>query len=268
MMTNLKNGKHVELTTEEIKVKAKSVFATAPLSSLTDKYIFVPTSQLISDMKNLGWICIDATELRSKKRDGYQKHMLAFKNPDVVIKSEQDGDSFPLILMQNSHDGFSSFKLNVGIYRLVCSNGLVIAEKEFAKKTIRHKGYSFETLKKNVEETLKQIPDIVEYIQKLSTIKVDRQLQIELAKKAYSIRYDGTIPTEETLETLLEVNRKEDNSNDMWTVINRIQERLINGGFYFTTKKGKQRKSRAIKNFVNDIKVNQQLFEIANEFIS
>lgn len=268
MMTNLRNGKHVELTTEEIKSKAKSVFATEPLGSLTDKYIFVPTSKLIEDMKQLGWICIDATELRSKKRDGYQKHIIAFKNPNIVIKSEQDGDSFLMILMQNSHDGFSSFKLNVGIYRLVCSNGLVVADKEFAKKTIRHKGYSFETLKKNVEETVKQIPDIVEYIQKLSTIKVDRELQIQLAKKAYDIRYGGTVPTQETIDKLLEITRKEDSSDDMWTVLNRIQERLINGGFKFTTKKGKQRKSRAVKNFVNDIKINQQLFEIANEFIS
>jgi hypothetical protein len=54
-----------------------------------------------------------------------------FRNDDVVINGE-DGDTvFPQILLTNSHDGKNAFQFQAGLYRLVCSNGLVIADTQF-----------------------------------------------------------------------------------------------------------------------------------------
>jgi hypothetical protein len=51
------------------------------------------------------------------------------------------------LFLTNSHDGFNSFQFRVGIYRLVCSNGLVVADEEFSAFRIRHKGYTFAELR-------------------------------------------------------------------------------------------------------------------------
>jgi hypothetical protein len=66
--------------------------------------------------------------------------------------------------------------------------------------------------------------------------------------------------------SLIEPTRKEDESNDLWTVFNVIQEKLLNGDFQYSNGP-KLRKARKIKNFQQDIKVNQQLFEIALELV-
>jgi len=49
---------------------------------------------------------------------------------------------------------------------------------------------------------------------------------------------------------LFAVNRVEDESNDLWTVFNRIQENLTHD----------------ITNMKEDIKLNQQLFALAESF--
>ena len=56
---------------------------------------------------------------------------MAFKNPDLSITSKGDDEVFPVVYISNSHDGTSTFVLRAGIFRLICSNGLVIATTEF-----------------------------------------------------------------------------------------------------------------------------------------
>ena len=65
----------------------------------------------------------------------------------MLLLMVSDGDTvFPQILMTNSHDGKNSFQFQAGLYRLVCSNGLVIADAQFEDVKMRHMGYSFEDL--------------------------------------------------------------------------------------------------------------------------
>jgi len=50
--------------------------------------------------------------------------------------------------------------------------------------------------------------------------------------------------------------------------LNRVQEKLTKGGFGYLNAKGKVRKSRAVKNFTQDLLMNQRLWSIAEEFIA
>ena len=50
----------------------------------------------------------------------------------------------PQIILTNSHDGFNSFKFMLGIFRLVCSNGLVVCDNQMVNMTIRHINYTFD----------------------------------------------------------------------------------------------------------------------------
>ena len=50
---------------DQIRSKAPSVFTKQPLDTLSDKYVFIPTSRLLEDMELLGWQCIDVKEIKS-----------------------------------------------------------------------------------------------------------------------------------------------------------------------------------------------------------
>ena len=60
---------------------------------------------------------------------------------------KQDGvEAYPRIVLTNSYDGFNAFTFRVSFFRLVCSNGLVVATDTFMDISIRHTKYSIEAL--------------------------------------------------------------------------------------------------------------------------
>jgi hypothetical protein len=66
---------------------------------------------------------------------------------------------------------------------------------------------------------------------------------------------------------LLTPTRVEDEGNDVWSVFNVVQEKLINGDFDYI-RGSKIRKARRVKNFVQDQKINKELFELALEYVN
>ena len=67
------------------------------------------------------------------------------------------------------------------------------------------------------------------------------------------------------LDEFLKPVRKEDAGDDLWSVFNLVQEKVVEGDFEYVSGV-KMRKARKIKNFKQDLDVNQKLFEIAKEF--
>ena len=118
---------------------------------LSKHYSFVPTSNVINDLRSMGWECVDAKQVKARKKStrGYQKHMLTFEHPDYKTEGAEE---YPQLLLTNSHDGGNAFQLSAGIFRLVCSNGLVIKTEDYGTARLVHKGYSFEAVQKLVKE--------------------------------------------------------------------------------------------------------------------
>ena len=116
-----------------IRRVAPSVFQTKPSNEVSKHYTHIPTERVIDDMNLLGWDVIDAKEVKARKNStkGYQKHLLTFRNNDIVINGD-DGDTvYPQILLTNSHDGKNAFTFTAGLFRLICENGLVVADQRF-----------------------------------------------------------------------------------------------------------------------------------------
>lgn len=267
-MLNLSNSGF--LTKEQLNSQAPSIFAEKGIGTLSRHYIHIPTSQVIEDMGKLGWGVIDAKQVKSKKSDGYQKHLVVFRNEEIVITSE-DGDTvYPQILLTNSHDGRSSFVFRAGLFRLVCENGLVVATQEFQNVNMRHTGYSFEELRIQIREMVMQLPLTVETIKKMKSVELDEEKAKEFVTEALKIRF-----TKEQFEgyifninEILEPTRKEDEGKDLWSVFNVVQEKLLSGDFQYQAMNGRDRKARKVKNFHMDIDINQKLFALADTMAS
>ena len=270
-MINIENLQSAKfMSKEEISKIAPSVFTMNPSNEVSDKYTHIPTEEVINDMEELGWGVVDAKEVkaRTKSTKGFQKHLLVFRNNDIVINGE-DGDTvFPQILLTNSHDGKNAFTFTAGLFRMICENGLVIADTEFEDVKMRHMGYTFEDLQEMIKEMVEKLPLTVESMNKMKDVDLEGEQVLELAKSLLDIRVDGTDNSfnNEAIDEVLETQRKEDSGSGLWEVFNRVQENIINGNFYYNTKSGKQRQARIIKNFKQDLDLNRDMFAKALEF--
>jgi hypothetical protein len=252
-------------TIEEIKQTAPSIFTAKAMNGVSKHYTHIPTHQIIEDMGKLGWQVVDAKEVKTRKEQfkGFQKHLIVFRNTDVVINGE-DGDTvFPQILLTNSHDGKSSFTFRVGLFRLVCENGLVVATKEFENLRISHMGYKFEELQILINGVLEKLPLTIDTMNLLTKTKLSQNKAEDFAQRAAGIRFGKEIKFD--ISDLLKPTRPQDEGNDLWSVFNVVQEKLVQGGFHYNNGR-KSRKARKVKNFHQDLKINQELYELALEY--
>ena len=155
----------------------------------------------------------------------------------------------------------------MGIFRLVCSNGLVIKDKDMGSFNIRHSGYSFDQLQTTLNQAIERLPDMVGKINEYNMITLTREQQLDFAKKAIALRsYSDRVPTEAELAEFLLPRRTEDVGDSLWVVLNRVQEAVMNGGYHLTNARGKARRAKSIKNIQKDIQLNQQIWELGMEY--
>ena len=267
------------LTKDQIRKVAPVVFAEQPTNpDLSDKYLFVNTETIIDDLAKLNWFPVQAGQRKARKTGGtmFSKHMVAFQNPDIQITSKDGDNAFPRIILTNSHDGMQAFKFSVGIYRLVCSNGLVIADEEFSDFRIRHKGYTFEELRDVVLQAVTDLPNKVQVLNDMRNRILTQEEKNKLAIDAMLVRA-GIEPgsekskefqyDDETIIDILEPKRKEDKGDDLWRTFNVIQEKITQGEFHAALRGAKVRKVRKIKSFEKDLQVNKSLFQLATSLL-
>jgi len=272
VMLSFGKGLDGYLTKEQIRNSSPLVFADAPTNpDVSKKYLFVNTETIIDDLEKLGWLPVQAAQRKSRKEGGtiFSKHMVAFQNPNIKINSEDGDDAFPRILLTNSHDGMQAFKFSVGIFRLVCSNGLVVADEKFSDFKIKHKGYTFGELRNVVRQAVEDLPNKVQVMNDMKNRILTDDEKKKLALDAMLIRagvktldYD-----DETIEDILEPKRDADKGDDLWRVFNVVQEKITQGDFHAALTGAKVRKVRKIKSFEKDIKVNKELFKLATALV-
>ena len=264
------------LTKDEVREKCPFAFAQTPSNpGVSGKYIQANTETVMDDMMRLGWYPVEAKQCRAKKGSkGIRSfHMLAFENENVKVVNPNGGtEAYVRIILQNSHDGFSSFKFMMGLYRCVCSNGLIVADAEYASFTIRHISYTFEELRSVVNKVVDTVPTVINKMNAMNQVYLTPNQMNMLALAAYKIRKgmeenEKVQVSQATIGELLTPVRNEDHGNSLWNVYNVLQEKVIKGGFSVEGKNGKTRKQRPISSIKRDAECNQLLWAAAASFI-
>ena len=271
---------HEALNDSEIKllcpVAMKTTMTNNEISKLglSEHYSFVPTINVVNDLRELGYECVAAEQVKARKKttNGYQKHMLTFEHPDHKVEGVEE---YPQLLLTNSHDGGNAFTLSAGIFRLICSNGLVIKTEDYGTARLVHKGYSFEAVQELVKDFEETMSNVISKITAMKQVQLTKDQQIEFAKQAALLRFTAKSYNEDNIsdvvdiDGLLNVERKEDAGNGLYEVFNRVQESLVQGKYLYASSgkvkdaDTKTRKARPIKNFKQSISVNQKLSELA-----
>jgi hypothetical protein len=268
------------LTNDDLRRVCPMALHTTPTNpEVSDRYVHANTMTVVEDLAKLGWFPVQAKQCRNKKNSSGIRsfHMIAFQNPDVKITKTLDNgekvvDTYPRIILTNSHDGFNSFKFMLGLFRLVCSNGLVVCDNQMVDMAIRHINYDFEELRKVVASAIERVPEIVNTMNEMrNVILTDEQkttLATEVVKLRKGIEDDKDFVVEaEVVEDILTPVRKEDNGSDLWTIFNICQEKMIKGGFGLRTSRNRLRRQRGITSIKKDMEFNQRLWNTASQYL-
>jgi len=267
------------LSTDEIREQAPVIFAGGPTREVSERYVYADTPTIINDMDKLGWKVRQVGQRKARKENTtFSPHFVRFANPDYRIKGNGGDYSFPEVVMKNRYDGLGAVEFMAGVFRLVCSNGMVISTESFGEMKLNHRGYSFEEMRKLVGDRVVSIEEQVAVMNAMKDTTLMKEQQRELAMQGLLIR--GQVSKKEegkfrgkvdilTLDEILTPERNEDKGTDLWNTFNVVQEKMVNGGFH--TQLGlntKIRKVRAIKSFEQDLSLNKQLFSAAQELIA
>ena len=232
------------------------------LPTLSDKYRLAKTSEIVKRIEGLGFTMdkFVAMKVRKKERQGFQKHRAIFTSPELKATS----DGVPQLLLTNSHDGTSSVVLQLGFFRYVCSNGLVVGNNIIEPVRVRHSGNDFDDrLIVAINHIVAQAHKLTESIDKMKSKILTGSEIMAFQREALQKRLGADVKID---SFFIPTHREEDKAQDLFTVMNVIQENLIRGGARVRVEqdgKTKDKTVRRVNSLVSQTEINTMLWDLA-----
>jgi hypothetical protein len=248
------------ITLQELKGISPAIFQTEKSPKLTDRYSMVPTIEIIDKFTESGWEISFAKQIG----DGlYSKHMVKMRN-SILPKV---GDSLVEAIITNSHDGLTKLQIGAGLFRVACSNGLIIPQQDLIDFNQRHLKITSGDVSEITENFVKSVPIIERSVNRMMDKRMNIDEKVDFVNKAVGIRWKNTEDISTlTLQTIIEPMRVEDYESTLWNTFNVVQEKLIRGGFV-KEQNDKSRKVKEIKSLNMDTYINKKLWELAETYI-
>jgi hypothetical protein len=249
---------------EMIRQFAPAAFATQPENGrVSGRYSFLPTTEILSILQDEGWTAWRAQQVNARKwSKDHAKHIIRLRHEDMDIKNFGVGDSFPEMLLVNAHNGTGSYTLMGGIFRMICSNGLVISESDFGKIHIRHIGFEPEQVQEASRELIMNSSRIADKIGSWRNTQLSDRAQKDFFTDATRIRF-GDNYYEGMIRDVSTPRREADKGRDLWSTFNVAQENLIRGGY---RNDNTNRMVRPLTSIQKELKFNTELWDLASKY--
>jgi len=254
------------LSLDQAREKAPAIFATKPADYINlNRYKFTPTTDIIEHMDTMGWKLTNAKQSKTKVplRQNFGVHITEFQHPDLYIKNSEGGvEARPTVVLLNSHDGSRPINFEMGLFRLVCSNGLMVKDKDFGGFKERHTKYTLQEVQNMIEQKMLGLNSTVEKINRWSGIEMSAKDRRAFAIDALALRLgEEKVAEDYEIMEILSPRRDADAPNTLWHTFNRVQENIIRGGYQMNN-----RTARPITNPIQDMVLNQGLWSLADEY--
>jgi hypothetical protein len=241
-------------------------------ANVSAKYNPIQASAVGDAMQSHGLTLSSLSTGRAKHEDkaDFQRTLSRYRGPELF---QENGKPVHLeVIYDSKHMGRGVDRILLGIYRMVCTNGLFVG-KNFFTHEIRHNGATYDNLNVGIAAALNMASKLAQTVQRMQTIQLN-----DAQKEAFALEAVKLLTPDSALQVrhrLLAPKRAEDTSNDLWTVYNVVQENAMQGrsvGYTLQSLDAFGRPStramtaRAIKpNSGKDADFNQALFEVAEK---
>lgn len=229
-------------------------------AKLSPSYDFISTERVVSLMSDEGFVPTAANHLKPRKRDPrVVRHFVRMRHESHM---REINGSVPEILIINSNDGSSSLRIEAGLFRMVCANGLIVKSSSIGSTRIRHIDVTAERVIEGATYVMQQAREAARRIDLFRARVLNNDEVLQFATSASALWGDRVAP-----RSLLEARRTEDQGNELWSVFNRVQENLVRGGIAGRSANGRATRTHGIRAMDNSIKVNTKLWELAEELL-
>ncbi|HDQ4576314.1 DUF932 domain-containing protein [Pseudomonas aeruginosa] len=245
------------LSDDQIRRVAPSIFADAPHESRSERYSYIPTATVLTELRKEGFqpFMVTQTRVRDEGRREHTKHMIRLRHASQINGAEANE-----IVLLNSHDGTSSYQMLAGMFRFVCSNGLVCGDT-VADVRVPHKGDVAGHVIEGAFEVLSGFERVKESRDLMRSITLDEGEAEVFARAALSLKYDDPDkPAPITESQILMPRRFDDRRPDLWSVFNRTQENLTKGGLHGRSANGRRQRTRPVQGIDSDVRLNRALW--------
>ena len=218
------------------------------VQKIKTKEFYIPTLDVITKLQHEGWQLKGVDEQRGKNRK-ISSNYVQMQHPDFAVKNSKGKDeAYTSITISNSCNGAKPLQMSLGMFRQVCTNGLVRFDQHAESENIKHIEVNYMNLDRFIASVTNKTGKLLNEVSEMKHKGLSLEEMRKLATEAASLRYNDL--DDINIDDLLIVNRVEDESNDLWTIFNRIQENLTHD----------------VKNMNEDIRLNQQLFSLVENF--
>jgi hypothetical protein len=208
---------------------------------------YIETLDAVKMFQDEGWLLKGVAEQRGRNRK-ISSNYIQMQHPDFsILDKNGKTEALASITISNSCNGNSPLNMHLGTFRLVCSNGAVRKDTA-AESAIKHTSVDYGRLPQVVANLNNKALVLADTIHNMKRIHLSTDDIKKFAFDAARLRFDDL--TDVNIDNVFKINRVEDESDDLWTVFNRIQENL----------------TADVSNFNQDIKLNQQLFSLADQY--
>ena len=267
------NTAPLPLTLDQVRRAAPSAFATEAHNSRSSRYLYIPTSNIIEGLMQAGFQPMRATQSSSRieGKGEYTKHLIRFRH-ETISQQMRVGDTVPEIVLLNSHDGTSAYKLLAGIFRLACSNGLMVAESTVDGITVQHKGDMRNAVIDGSLRVLENAPKAMAQVKAWQNLQLTAGEQNAFAEAAHVLRFAdaaGEAATPITAAMLLQHRRYDDQGSDLWRTMNRVQENVVRGGLRARAARqpgqrmGRLVTTREVRGIDQDVRLNRAVWTLS-----
>ena len=175
------------LSFDEVRQRAPAVFASCAHERMSSKYAFIPTERVLAGLTQAGFVPVEARQTRTRCASRlHARHVIRLRRRCETIQVK---DAVPELLFLNSHDGTSAYQLRVGLYRAVCTNGLIVSVGAFPTIRVSHRTDIIDELIAGALDLAKRFETLAEQVDRMQRRLMFKDEQIRFAEHALALRF-------------------------------------------------------------------------------
>lgn len=264
------------MTLEDAILLCPPIKATTHLG--TDRYKFVSSQDIITNMQSIGFGLVDVRYPSTRKASPFHvKHEMIFhiksQIPGIGLSyddprlaawvaagyKKEDAKVFPQLRVINSSDAKCGFKASLGVYVPISNHSIMMSGELNDGFSMAHVGFSEKEAQELLMKFTYRFPTLISRMEKMKDVILTEDQKKDFAGQAANLRFENGM---DYSFQLLTPRRKIDNGDDLWTIFNVVQQNCLLGGFRVNS-----RRARALEAIDASRKVMTGLYDIAYSFL-
>jgi len=213
------------LSSDLVQAKAPAIFAPGADERTGRHYSFISTQRVMDALRDVGFRPVDVSQSRTRKTSPmHARHLVRLRRRYESIALR---DAVPEIVMLNSHDGRMAYQLRFGLYRAVCTNGLIVSTGCLGCIRVSHRGNVLEELVRSAVQMAEGFAYLAELVEQMERRQLDESKRLRFAAEALELRHPDAVEARMQPSQLLITNRPEDLGNDVWRTYTYVEEAFM-----------------------------------------